>query len=182
MLTALLLALLLAVSSAFAGGSAVSAKNKKKKNTPTPRAAVTATATPTAKPTPTPDAPAVATPSPVPDGAIIDPQSIADYIFAHGCLPDNFVTKREAQDAGWDSSYNYLSDVLPGKSIGGSRFGNYEGKLPDAPGRKWYECDCYYTRGKRNAYRVVYSSDGLVYYTGDHYNTFTQLFPWTDSN
>ena len=110
-------------------------------------------------------------------GPIIEPQAIADYIFEHGELPDNFITKKEAQALGWDSSRNYVSDVAPGKSIGGDRFGNYEGLLPDKNGRKWYEADCYYTSGKRNAYRILYSSDGLVYYTDDHYKTFTQMFP-----
>ena len=110
-------------------------------------------------------------------GPIIEPQAIADYIFEHGRLPDNFITKKEAQKLGWDSSRNYVSDVAPGKSIGGDRFGNYEGRLPNKKGRTWYEADCYYTKGKRNAHRILYSSDGLVYYTDDHYETFTQMFP-----
>ena len=110
-------------------------------------------------------------------GLIIEPQAIADYIFRHGKLPENFITKKEAQALGWDSSRNYVSDVAPGKSIGGDRFGNYENRLPSRKGRTWYEADCYYTRGKRNACRILYSSDGLVYYTDDHYETFTQLFP-----
>jgi len=112
-----------------------------------------------------------------PSGPIIEPQAIADYIFKHGKLPDNFITKKEAQKLGWDSSYNYVSDVAPGKSIGGDRFGNYEGLLPSKKGRQWYEADCYYTKGKRNAHRILYSNDGLVYYTDDHYETFTQMFP-----
>ena len=110
-------------------------------------------------------------------GPIIEPQDIADYIFEHGELPDNFITKKEAQKLGWDSSWNYVSDVAPGKSIGGDRFGNYEGLLPTKKGRQWYEADCYYTKGKRNAHRILYSNDGLVYYTDDHYETFTQMFP-----
>lgn len=58
--------------------------------------------------------------------AITAPQDIADYIFAHGTLPDNFLTKSEARQLGWDSSQNYVSDVAPGYSIGGDKFGNYE--------------------------------------------------------
>ena len=110
-------------------------------------------------------------------GPIIEPQDIADYIFEHGELPDNFITKKEAQKLGWDSSWNYVSDVAPGKSIGGDRFGNYEGLLPSKKGRQWYEADCYYKKGKRNAHRILYSNDGLVYYTDDHYESFTQMFP-----
>ena len=61
-------------------------------------------------------------------------------------------------------------------SIGGSRFGNYEGALPDRDGRRWYECDVNYEGGYRGAERLLYSSDGLIYYTGDHYKTFKQLY------
>ena len=104
-------------------------------------------------------------------------QDIADYIFAHGTLPDNFLTKSEARQLGWDSSQNYGSDVAPGYSIGGDKFGNYEGLLPDASGRKWYEADANYTAGPRGAERILYSSDGLVYYTNDHYQTFTEMHP-----
>lgn len=109
--------------------------------------------------------------------AITAPQDIADYIFAHGTLPDNFLTKNEARQLGWDSSQNYVSDVAPGYSIGGDKFGNYEGLLPDASGRKWYEADANYTDGPRGAERILYSSDGLVYYTSDHYQTFTEMHP-----
>ena len=110
-------------------------------------------------------------------GPVIEPQAIADYLFTYGKLPDNFITKKEAQELGWDSTRNYLSDVAPGKSIGGDRFGNYEGILPKVKGRQYFEADCFYTKGKRTAARIVYSSDGHVWYTEDHYATFTELFP-----
>lgn len=113
--------------------------------------------------------------------AITEPQAIADYLFRYGQLPDNFITKAEAKALGWDSSKNYVSDVAPGKSIGGDRFGNYEGLLPKSRGRTYYECDCWYIEGPRNAYRLIFSSDGLYYYTEDHYQTFTQLFPEEDA-
>ena len=148
------------------------ARSKKKKNTSTPtvKSPVTETPSPTEKG-------GEVTPTPVPEGPITDPQSIADYIFAHGELPDNFITKKEAQALGWDSSRNYVGDVAPGKSIGGDRFGNYEGLLPTGPGITYREADCYYTGKKRNAYRIIYSSNGRVWYTEDHYQTFTELFP-----
>ena len=144
---------------------------KKKKNTPTP--AVTSTPAPAAAEE---DFRGI-TPTPVSEGPIIDPQSIADYLFAHGELPDNFITKKEARALGWDSSRNYVSDVAPGMSIGGDRFGNYEESLPVVKGRQYYEADCWYTGGRRNAYRIIYSDDGHVWYTEDHYQTFTELFP-----
>lgn len=134
--------------------------------TDSPTSAPTATLVRTEKPT---DAPK--------QTAITAPQDIADYIFAHGTLPDNFLTKNEARQLGWDSSKNYVSDVAPGYSIGGDKFGNYEGLLPDASGRKWYEADANYTVGPRGAERILYSSDGLVYYTNDHYQTFTEMHP-----
>ena len=153
---ALLMAAVLVLSSC-AADAAVTGK-KKKNTTPTP--AVTAVPEATEEP-----------------GPIIEPQRIADYLFEHGELPDNFITKKEAQALGWDSSRNYVSDVAPGKSIGGDYFGNYEGILPKDKGQKYHEADCYYTGGKRRAERIVYSSDGHVYYTEDHYATFTELFP-----
>ena len=143
----------------------------KKKNTATPRA------TKTPKPTATPAPAMTEEPEATPAGPIIEPQAIADYLFVYGRLPDNFLTKKEAQALGWDSYRNYVSDVAPGMSIGGDRFGNYEGLLPKKSGRQYYECDCYYTGGKRNAYRIIFSNDGLVFYTEDHYRTFTEMHP-----
>ena len=112
---------------------------------------------------------------------ITDPQQIVNYLFIYEELPDNFITKDEAKALGWDSRYNYVGDVAPGKSIGGDRFGNYEGQLPKQKGRTWYECDANYKGRKRGAERVLFSSDGLYYYTNDHYATFTELLPedWT---
>lgn len=111
------------------------------------------------------------------DDPVTDPQQIVNYIDEFGCLPDNFITKDEAKDLGWDSRNNYVGEVAPGMSIGGDRFGNYEGLLPEKKGRKWYECDANYKGKKRGAERVVFSSDGLFYYTDDHYESFTQMFP-----
>ena len=108
---------------------------------------------------------------------VTDPQQIVNYLGIYGELPENFITKNEARALGWDSRYNYVGEVAPGKSIGGDHFGNYESKLPDKKGRKWFECDANYRGKQRGAERVIYSSDGLYFYTGDHYNTFTQMYP-----
>ncbi len=143
---------------------------------PTATIAAALTDSPTSAPTATPVRTEKPTAAPK-QTAITAPQDIADYIFAHGTLPDNFLTKSEARQLGWDSSQNYVSDVAPGYSIGGDKFGNYEGLLPDASGRKWYEADANYTAGPRGAERILYSSDGLVYYTNDHYQTFTEMHP-----
>jgi guanyl-specific ribonuclease Sa len=103
-------------------------------------------------------------------------EEVALYVHAYGTLPSNYITKRKAEERGWDSRRGNLSDVLPGMSIGGSEFGNYEGRLPAEKGRKYYECDIDYNGGSRNTKRIIYSSDGLVYYTEDQYQTFAKLY------
>jgi len=144
---------------------------------PTEKATAKPTKAPTEKPTAKPTEKPTEEPTEEPAGPITDPQGIADYIFEHGELPDNFITKKEAQALGWDSSENYVGDVAPGKSIGGDRFGNYEGLLPKKSGRQYFEADCYYEGKKRNGHRIVYSNDGLVFYTSDHYESFTEMKP-----
>ena len=118
-----------------------------------------------------------ATPEPEPtvdeDGEYTAPEDVALYIHTFGHLPDNFITKNLARDLGWDNSRGNLWDVAPGKSIGGDRFGNYEGLLPDGSYR---ECDVNYEGGYRGAERLIYGQDGSVYYTNDHYKSFTQLY------
>ena len=89
----------------------------------------------------------------------------------------SYITKKEAQELGWDNKKGNLSEAAPGKSIGGSHFGNYEKALPEKKGRKYYECDLEYQGGYRGAKRLVYSNDGLIFYTEDHYQTFEQLYP-----
>ena len=107
------------------------------------------------------------------DGSYTSPEDVAEYIHNFGTLPKNFITKKEAQALGWDSSKGNLWDVAPNKSIGGDYFGNYEGLLPEG---NYHECDVNYAGGYRGAERIIYSDDGSIYYTNDHYQTFTQLY------
>lgn len=109
------------------------------------------------------------------DGTYTTKEDVAAYIHAYGHLPNNFITKKEAEKLGW--SGGSLEPYAPGKCIGGSRFGNYEGVLPEKKGRIYTECDID-TLGasKRGAKRIVFSNDGLIYYTGDHYETFELLY------
>ena len=109
-------------------------------------------------------------------GSYTSKEDVAAYLNTYGHLPDNFITKKQAQELGWDSSKGNLSQVAPGKSIGGDRFGNYEGILPQASGRTYYECDINSTGSYRGAERIVFSNDGLIYYTADHYQTFDLLY------
>ena len=109
------------------------------------------------------------------DGWYYSKEEVALYIYTYGRLPDNFVTKREAEEAGW--SGGSVERYLPGCAIGGSRFGNYEGLLPKAKGRTYTECDINtYKKSSRGPERIVFSNDGLIYYTPDHYESFELLY------
>ena len=103
-------------------------------------------------------------------------EEVAAYINKYNKLPSNYITKKEAENLGWESSKGNLWDVADGKSIGGDKFGNREGLLPKKSGRQYYECDIDYNGGYRGAKRIIYSNDGLIYYTEDHYKTFEQLY------
>lgn len=108
-------------------------------------------------------------------GSYTDKESVARYLFTYKRLPGNFITKQKARDEGWVAEQGNLWEVTDQMSIGGDRFMNREGLLPEKSGRKWYECDIDYKGGNRGAKRIVYSNDGLVYYTDDHYDSFTEI-------
>ena len=112
------------------------------------------------------------------DGEYTSKDEVALYIYAFDDVPSNFVTKTRARNAGWVSSEGNLWDVLPGKSIGGGGFDNIEGELPLEydPERTFKECDINYEGGYRGSERLVWSDDGYIFYTGDHYETFTLLY------
>ena len=110
-----------------------------------------------------------------PDGIYTTKEDVALYIHTYGTLPSNFITKKEAKALGWPGGG--LDDYADGKSIGGDRFGNYEELLPLADGRTWTECDIDTLHAdSRGAKRIVFSNDGLIYYTGDHYESFELLY------
>lgn len=103
-------------------------------------------------------------------------EEVALYLFVFRELPPNFLTKDEAYDLGWNASKGNLWQVAYGLCIGGDRFGNREGRLPDTYDRKWFEADVNYEGGYRGSERVVFSNDGLIYVTYDHYETFDLLY------
>jgi guanyl-specific ribonuclease Sa len=107
------------------------------------------------------------------DGSYTTKEDVALYIHTYGKLPQNFITKKQARELGWGGGS--LEPYAPGMCIGGDRFGNYEGLLPE--GHSYTECDVN-TLGasSRGAERIIFSSDGLIYYTGDHYASFTLLY------
>ena len=107
------------------------------------------------------------------DESYTSKEDVALYLWVYGCLPKNFMTKKEAQDLGW--SGGSLESYAPGCCIGGDSFGNYEGLLPEGP--KYTECDIDTMGAKsRGAKRIVFSSDGYIYYTDDHYESFTVVW------
>lgn len=109
------------------------------------------------------------------DGVYTSKEDVALYIHLYGKLPENFITKKEAKALGWEGGS--LEPYAPGKSIGGDRFGNYEGILPEEDGVTYKECDID-TMGadQRGAKRIVFSNEGAVYYTEDHYKSFELLY------
>ena len=110
-----------------------------------------------------------------PDGSYTAKDDVALYIHTYGELPANFMTKKEAQALGWPGGG--LDDYAYGMCIGGDRFGNYEELLPEADGRTWTECDIDTLHAdSRGPKRIVFSNDGLIYYTPDHYESFELLY------
>lgn len=108
------------------------------------------------------------------------PEFVASVLRKTGKLPDRFLSKKEARKLGWVPEQGNLNEVAPGKSIGGDRFGNYEGKLPAQKGRSYREADVHDSPERRGAERLVFSNDGLIFYTPDHYKTFydvSESFP-----
>ncbi len=113
------------------------------------------------------------------DGYYTSEEEVAIYIIEYGTLPDNFITKKEARSLGW--SGGGLDDYAEDCSIGGDYFRNNEGLLPVVEGRTYYECDIDTMNArKRGSKRIVYSNDGQIYYTDDHYESFTLIYGTDD--
>lgn len=110
------------------------------------------------------------------DGYYSSPEDVALYIHTYDELPDNYLTKEEARELGWEASEGNLWEVTDEMLIGGDYFENREGLLPEEEGRNYFEADVNYEGGYRGAERLVYSNDGLIYYTDDHYDSFQQLY------
>ena len=109
------------------------------------------------------------------DGWYDDVETVAAYLIAYEELPDNYLTKKEAEALGWVSKEGNLWDVAEGMSIGGDYFGNYEGLLPQG---KYRECDIDYDGGYRGEERLIYTTQGdlYIYYTDDHYESFELIY------
>ncbi|WPO92178.1 ribonuclease domain-containing protein [Chryseobacterium sp. HR92] len=101
---------------------------------------------------------------------LTEEKTVISYVKQNHKLPDYYITKNEARKQGWNPSKGNLCDILPGKAIGGDKFGNREGRLPD--GEKYFEADVNYHCGGRNADRIIYTQNGDVYLTKNHYKSF----------
>ncbi len=97
------------------------------------------------------------------------------YVARHGVLPDFYISEPEAEAQGWKKWLGNLSEVLPGKMIGGKIYRNRDHRLPESNGRIWHEADFDYVSGYRNNCRLLYSNDGLLFVTYDHYTTFFEI-------
>ncbi|NIF04410.1 ribonuclease N [Chryseobacterium sp. Tr-659] len=101
---------------------------------------------------------------------LTEEKTVISYVKQNHRLPEYYITKNEARKQGWNPSKGNLCDVLPGKAIGGDKFGNREGRLPD--GEQYFEADVNYHCGGRNADRIIYTQNGDVYLTKNHYKSF----------
>lgn len=97
------------------------------------------------------------------------------YLFVSGTLPNYYISKEDAKRKGWSSKKGNLASVAPGKMIYGGIYYNDNRHLPVCAGRIWYEADINYKSGKRNSERILFSNDGLIFVTYDHYNTFMEI-------
>lgn len=109
------------------------------------------------------------------DGYYYTAEEVVLYLYYYGKLPGNFISKTEARKLGWEGGS--VEKFREGAAIGGDRFGNYEGLLPEKAGRGYTECDIgTYGKNGRGAERLIFSDDGLYFYTDDHYESFTELY------
>jgi hypothetical protein len=108
-------------------------------------------------------------------GQLTRQQTVVSYLHQHQRLPEYYITKKQAREQGWESRDSNLCSVLPGKAIGGDRFFNREGQLPNADYRVWREADINYQCGQRGADRLLYSNDGLIFVSRDHYKNFIRV-------
>lgn len=101
---------------------------------------------------------------------LTEENKVISYVKENHRIPEYYITKSEAKKQGWNPSQGNLCEVLPGKAIGGDYFGNREGRLPKD--EKYFEADVNYSCGNRNADRIIFTKNGDVYLTKDHYRSF----------
>lgn len=93
----------------------------------------------------------------------------------NGRLPEYYISKTDAKKLGWKRNEKKLSDVAPSFMMYGGVYKNNNCHLPKKQNRIWYEADIDYSFGSRNSKRIVFSNDGLIFATYDHYKTFVEI-------
>lgn len=112
----------------------------------------------------------------MPGGATKDGVNGADYWLAYyGILPDYYISDSDLRALGWKNG-KPPKRFAPGKMYCGGVYDNDNGHLPSVPGRVWYEADINYYEGRRNQHRILFSNDGLIFVTYDHYQTFYEIY------
>ncbi len=92
-----------------------------------------------------------------------------------GKLPEYYISRMDAKKLRRNPKNNYLDDSASGYMLYGGQYFNRNGHLPEKQGRIWYEADIDYMSGKRNSKRILFSNDGLMFITYDHYQTFVEI-------
>ena len=172
---ALLLAVLLLLGMTACGEEVIGPREEVFSEPETTETAVSVETSDKSELTDAPEADPGTSDSAVTEGAYYyDLEHVVLYLDRYGVLPDNYITKDKARELGWEGGS--VENYLDGAAIGGDRFDNREGLLPAASGRSYTECDID-TDGQssRGAKRLVFSNDGLYFYTEDHYETFDEL-------
>ena len=104
-----------------------------------------------------------------------DGQYGADYWIKYvASLPKYYITKDELIALGWKQGKS-PAKFAPGKMATMGIYRNDDNHLPQIPGRIWYEADINYYSGRRNGHRLLWSNDGLLFVTYDHYETFLEI-------
>ncbi len=97
------------------------------------------------------------------------------WLKTYGKLPSYYVSAEQARSKGWSPKKGNFDKLFPNKMMKRGEYDNKDGHLPSAPGRIWYEADINYRHGFRGLPRIVYSNDGLIFVTYDHYATFIEI-------
>lgn len=120
----------------------------------------------------------------VESGTYTTRDSVAAYLCKFGNLPGNYVGKNEGKKLyeakGYTfSKWNFNPWTTLGVMIGGDKFDNfasdpdyYHENLPEG---NYHEADVEYSAKNRGTKRLVYQPDCIIYYTADHYETYTRL-------
>ena len=104
-----------------------------------------------------------------------DGQYGADYWIKYvASLPKYYITEDELIALGWRRGKS-SAKFAPGKMATMGIYRNDDNHLPQIPGRIWYEADIHYYSGRRNGHRLLWSNDGLLFVTYDHYETFPEI-------